>query len=65
LAGLKDVAPEAAKGFSMLTAAAKKKVAQQVKSSRKPVAQGGVRGALRPLMPKKKSLAKATKRKKG
>jgi hypothetical protein len=58
LAGLKDVAPEAAKGFSMLTAAAKKKVAQQVKSSRKPV-------ALRPLMPKKKSLAKATKRKKG
>jgi deoxyribonuclease-4 len=32
-AGLKDQAPEAAKGFSMLTAAAKKKVAQQVKSS--------------------------------
>lgn len=84
-AGLKDVAPEAAKGFSMLTAAAKKKVAQQVKSSRaasrkmqanvaaadcrgrlrKPVAQGGVREALRPSMPKRKSLAKATKRKKG
>jgi deoxyribonuclease-4 len=65
-AGLKDVAPEAAKGFSMLTAAAKKKIA--VLSKRKPkapVAQGGVRGALRPLMPKKKSLTKVTKRKKG
>jgi len=34
-AGLKDQAPEAAKGFSMLTAAAKKKVAQQVKSQKK------------------------------
>src|SRR5260370_42623895 len=33
-AGLKDQAPEATKGFSMLTAAAKKKVAQQVKSQR-------------------------------
>ena len=33
-AGLKDVAPEAAKGFSMLTAAAKKKVAQQVKAEK-------------------------------
>jgi deoxyribonuclease-4 len=32
-AGLKDQAPEATKGFSMLTAAAKKKVAQQVKSN--------------------------------
>src|SRR4029077_9237467 len=31
--GLKDQAPEAEKGFSMLTAAAKKKVAQQVKSN--------------------------------
>jgi hypothetical protein len=33
-AGLRDQAPEAEKGFSMLTAAAKKKVAQQVKSQR-------------------------------
>src|SRR5258706_13179524 len=33
-AGLKDQAPEPAKGFSMLTAAAKKKVAQQVKSQK-------------------------------
>src|ERR1700686_5238986 len=33
-AGLKDQAPEAVKGFSMLTAAAKKKVAQQVKSQK-------------------------------
>jgi deoxyribonuclease-4 len=33
-AGLKHQAPEAEKGFSMLTAAAKKKVAQQVKSQR-------------------------------
>src|SRR5713226_4149032 len=32
-AGLKDQAPKATKGFSMLTAAAKKKVAHQVKSS--------------------------------
>src|SRR6266478_37496 len=32
-AGLKDRAPASEKGFSMLTAAAKKKVAQQVKSS--------------------------------
>jgi deoxyribonuclease-4 len=84
-AGLKDVAPEAAKGFSMLTAAAKKKVAQQVKSSRaasrkvqanvaaadrrgrfrNPVAQGGVRGALRPSTPTKNSPAKPKKRKKG
>jgi deoxyribonuclease IV len=34
-AGLKDVAPEAVKGFSMLTSAAKKKIAAQVKSARK------------------------------
>jgi deoxyribonuclease IV len=34
-AGLNDQAPEAAKGFSMLTAAAKKKVAKQVKSQKK------------------------------
>jgi deoxyribonuclease IV len=34
-AGLKDVAPEAAKGFSMLTSAAKKKIAAQAKSVRK------------------------------
>ena len=34
LAGLKDQAPEAAKGFSMLTAAAKKFARQAVKSSR-------------------------------
>ena len=32
-AGRKDQAPEAEKGFSMLTAAAKKKIAKQVKSS--------------------------------
>jgi deoxyribonuclease-4 len=35
LAGLKDQAPESEKGFSMLTAAAKKKMAQQVKSAQK------------------------------
>ncbi len=34
-AGLKDQAPAPEKGFSMLTAAAKKKVAQQVKSQRR------------------------------
>jgi deoxyribonuclease IV len=34
-AGLKDVAPEAVRGFSMLTSAAKKKIAAQVKSARK------------------------------
>ena len=33
LAGLKEQAPTAEKGFSMLTAAAKKKITQQVKSS--------------------------------
>jgi deoxyribonuclease IV len=34
-AGLKDQAPEPTKGFSMLTSAAKKKMAEQVKTARK------------------------------
>jgi deoxyribonuclease-4 len=73
-AGLKDVAPEAAKGFSMLTSAAKKKMAEQVKSARKSsqaatrkmranVAAADRRGRL--STPKKKSPAKPAKRKKG
>src|SRR5712664_2235956 len=52
-AGLKDQAPAATKGFSMLTAAAKKKVAKQVKSSK---AASRKRRA-----PTKKSPAKAKK----
>jgi deoxyribonuclease IV len=66
-AGLKDQAPEATKGFSMLTAAAKKKVAQQVKSSQ--IASRKMRAHLaaadrrgRPAKPTKKSPAKPKKR---
>src|SRR5216683_4001189 len=69
-AGLKDVAPEAAKGFSMLTAAAKKKVAQQVKASeaasrkiRASVAAADRRGRL--STPAKKSPAQPKKTQKG
>jgi len=69
LAGLKDQAPEAAKGFSMLTSAAKKKVAQQVKSSqaasrkmRATVAAADRRGRL--STPTKKSPAKPRSAKK-
>ncbi|HXN52370.1 MAG TPA: deoxyribonuclease IV [Candidatus Acidoferrum sp.] len=70
-AGLKDQAPTPEKGFSMLTAAAKKKVAQQVKSSqaasrkmRAHVAAADRRGRLSTHT--KKSLAKPkTRRKKG
>jgi deoxyribonuclease IV len=73
-AGLKDQAPEAEKGFSMLTAAAKKKVAQQVKSQRKAsqaasrkmrahVAAADRRGRL--SAPMKRSPAKPKKRKRG
>jgi deoxyribonuclease-4 len=73
-AGLKDQAPEAEKGFSMLTAAAKKKVAQQVKSQRKAsqatsrktrahVAAADRRGRL--SAPIKRSPAKPKKRKRG
>jgi len=69
-AGLKDQAPAPEKGFSMLTAAAKKKVAQQVKSSqaasrkmRAKVAAADRRGRL--VQPTKKSPAKSAKRKKG
>jgi deoxyribonuclease-4 len=76
-AGLKDVAPEALKGFSMLTAAAKKKVALQVKSSqaasRKMKAsaaaadrlpRASTRGRVRLSMPTKKSSAKPRSAKK-
>ena len=74
-AGLKDQAPEAAKGFSMLTSAAKRKIAKQVKSARKSsqtasrrmranVASAERRG--HSLQPSKKSLAKPRRpRKKG
>jgi deoxyribonuclease IV len=70
-AGLKDQAPASEKGFSMLTAAAKKKVAQQLKSNqaasrkmRANVAAADRRGRL--SRPSKKSLAKpGTRRKKG
>jgi deoxyribonuclease-4 len=73
-AGLKDQAPEAEKGFSMLTAAAKKKVAQQVKSqrnasqaaSRKMRAHAAAADRRRRLSaPMKRSPAKPKKRKKG
>jgi deoxyribonuclease IV len=60
-AGLKDVAPEATKGFSMLTSAAKKRIA--VLSKRKPKAH--VAAAFRSgrlSTPAKKSSAKRTKR---
>jgi deoxyribonuclease-4 len=70
-AGLKDQAPEAEKGFSMLTAAAKKKAAQQIRSQRKAsqaasrkmrasVAAADRRGRL--SRPTKKSPAKPKKR---
>jgi deoxyribonuclease IV len=70
-AGLKDQAPTPEKGFSMLTAAAKKKVAQQVKSSqaasrkmRASVAAADRRGRL--STPTKKSPAKPkTRRRRG
>jgi deoxyribonuclease IV len=80
-AGLKDQAPEAEKGFSMLTAAAKKKVAQQVKSQRKAsqAASRKMRASVAPadrlprsskgggrfLLPSKKSPAKPKKRRRG
>ena len=66
-AGLKEQAPTPEKGFSMLTAAAKKKVAQQVKSSqaasrkmRANVAAADRGGRL--VRPSKKSPAKPKKR---
>jgi deoxyribonuclease-4 len=74
-AGLKGQAPEAAKGFSMLTAAAKKKIAEQVKSARKSsqAASRKMRASVvaadrdgRSSRPAKKSLAKPAKpRKRG
>jgi deoxyribonuclease-4 len=70
-AGLKDQAPQATKGFSMLTAAAKKKVAQQVKStqaaSRKMRANvaAAVLSRGRLSQPTKKSPAKPKKRRRG
>ena len=69
-AGLKDQAPVPEKGFSMLTAAAKKKAAQQVKSNhatrRKVRANGSAanrRGRL--SSPTKKSPAKPKKNRRG
>ena len=70
-AGLKDIAPKVEKGFSMLTAAAKKKVAAQVKSSQ--AASRTMRAKIAPAFrsrlrsqPKKKSSANPkTRRKKG
>jgi len=71
-AGLKDVAPEAAKGFSMLTAAAKKSVAQQVKSSRAAsrktranVAAANRRGHLSPATKKSPPAKPRPRRKRG
>jgi len=74
-AGLKDHAPPPEKGFSMLTAAAKKKVAQQVKSQRRAsqAASRKMRANVtaadrggRSLQPSKRSPAKPkTRRKKG
>ena len=80
-AGLKDQAPASEKGFSMLTASAKKKAAQQVKSQRRASQaasrkmRANVAAAARPvpvgdrrgrsLQPSKRSLAKPAKRKKG
>jgi deoxyribonuclease IV len=69
-AGLKDQAPASEKGFSMLTAAAKKKVAQQVKSSqaasrkRRATVAPAFRSGL-PSLPKKKSPAKPKKNGRG
>jgi deoxyribonuclease-4 len=73
-AGLKDQAPPSEKGFSMLTAAAKKKMAQQVKSAqqsaraagRKMRATVGADRGGRPSTSTRKSLSKPKKpRKKG
>ncbi|HLZ93677.1 MAG TPA: deoxyribonuclease IV [Candidatus Acidoferrum sp.] len=68
-AGLKDQAPQPEKGFSMLTAAAKKKMAQQIKSNqsasrkiRANVAAHDRRGRL--SQPAKKSPAKPNPRRK-
>jgi deoxyribonuclease-4 len=71
-AGLKDQAPPSEKGFSMLTAAAKKKIAEQVKSMRKsiqaasPKTRANVAAAVlsrgRFSTPTKKSPAKPKKR---
>jgi deoxyribonuclease-4 len=70
-AGLKDQAPVSEKGFSMLTAAAKKKVAQQVKSrkSASQAARRKMRATLaaagrggRSARPSKKSSTKPKKR---
>ena len=59
-AGLKDQAPEVTKGFSMLTAAAKRKMAKQVKSTQAAnVAAADRRGRL--STPAKKSPAKPKK----
>ena len=59
-AGLKDVAPEAAKGFSMLTSAAKKKIA--VLSKRKPKANVAAADRRGRLSATRKSSAKPKKR---
>src|ERR1700730_9247692 len=70
-AGLKDQAPQATKGFSMLTAAAKKKVAQQVKSTQaasrkmRANATAAVLSRGRLSQPTKKSPAKPKKRRRG
>jgi deoxyribonuclease-4 len=73
-AGLKDQAPASEKGFSMLTAAAKKKVAQQVMSqkSASQAANRKMRATVAPAfrsglpsLPKKKSPAKPKKSRKG
>src|SRR6266478_780448 len=72
-AGLKDQAPKPEKGFSMLTAAAKKKVAQQVKSQksagqaasrkiRARVAAADRGGRLSTPAKREKKLPKSTKR---
>jgi deoxyribonuclease-4 len=66
LAGLKDAAPEAVKGFSMLTSAAKKKIAALSKRNArtKVAAAASFRGRL--SRPAKKSTAKQkTRRKRG
>jgi deoxyribonuclease IV len=74
-AGLKDQAPPSEKGFSMLTSAAKKKMAEQVKSARKST-QAAIRKARatvaaavpfrgRLSAPEKKSPAKPKRRKRG
>ena len=69
-AGLKDQAPAAEKGFSMLTAAAKKKAAQQVKSNRSATRKMRVSAAAadrrgRLSKPTRKSPAKPKKHRRG